>query len=190
MWWSSAIEQQRQGRRAGPGVLSVGVLWAFLTVTGCGFQPLYGNQARDGAGAQPGNAISDMAYVAVAPISDRVGQLVPNRLLERLHPRGQSDRTVFRLEVSLDESRDGLAFEQDDSATRYNLNLRAYFKMIDTRDGSELLNGTARAIAAYNVVRSDYANLISLRDARDRAALAVADGIESRIAVYFSRRRS
>ena len=136
-----------------------------------------------------GNTISDMAYVEVVPIGDRVGQSVRNQLLDLLHPRGMVDRPVFRLVVTLDESREGLAIQQDDSTTRYNLRLIAKFRLTDTRNGAELLNGATRAIAAYNVVRSDYANLISERDARKRATHSVAEGIQNRIAVYFSRRR-
>jgi hypothetical protein len=52
-----------------------------------------------------------------------------------------------------------------------------------------VLKGHTLAISAFNVVRSDYANLISERDAVGRAARSLADGIQSRIAVYFSRLR-
>jgi len=154
---------------------------------GCGFQPLHGRHKGPAGGVARGSIVNDMAYVEVAPIADRVGQTVRNQLLDLLHPRGMADRPIFRLTVSLSESLEGLAIEQDDSATRYNLRLSAHFRLIDSRDGAELLNGTTRAIAAYNVVRSDYANLISERDARNRTALSVAEGIQSRIAVYFSR---
>ncbi|MDP6832182.1 MAG: LPS assembly lipoprotein LptE [Alphaproteobacteria bacterium] len=163
--------------------LAVGLLSA------CGFQPLHGRSSGGQGSSASGSTISDMAYVQVAPIADRVGQLVRDRLLDRMHPRGLAAQPVFRLTVVLRESREGLAFQQDDSATRFNLRLSASFKLTDTRDGAELLQGTARAIAAYNVVRSDYANLISKRDARRRAAHNVAEGIQDRIAVYFLRRR-
>lgn len=158
-------------------------------VSACGFQPLHGRANGERGSGASGSTISDMAYVRISPIADRAGLLVRNRLLDRMHPRGLAERPVFRLTVVLSESREGLAFQQDDSATRFNLRLSADFKLTDTRDGSELLQGTARAIAAYNVVRSDYANLISQRDARRRAAHNVAEGIQDRIAVYFSRRR-
>ena len=151
-------------------------------VSACGFQPLHGRANGERGSGASGSTISDMAYVRIAPIADRAGLLVRNRLLDRMHPRGLAEQPVFRLTVVLSESREGLAFQQDDSATRFNLRLSADFKLIDTRDGSELLQGTARAIAAY-------ANLISQRDARRRAAHNVAEGIQDRIAVYFSRRR-
>ena len=156
-------------------------------LAGCGFQPLHGSYK--GSAGRADNIISDMAYVEVAPMADRVGQMLRNQLLDLLHPGGPADRPLFRLTVILTESLEGLAFEQDDSATRYNLRLTAHFRLSNSRGGIELLNGTTRAIAAYNVVRSDYANLISKRDARKRTAFSVAEGIQRRIAFYFSRQR-
>ena len=179
----------RPGRQFGRW-LWAGLLCGFtiVVVAGCGFQPLHGHKDK-GRAAATGNTLSDMAYVRVAPIPDRVGQLVSNHLRDRMQPNGEARHPVFRLSTTLSENREGLAFQQDDSATRYNLRLSAHFVLTDSRDGTELLQGTFRAIAAYNVVRSDYANLVSLKDARRRAAYSVAEGIESRIAVYFSRRR-
>lgn len=162
---------------------------AIGALAGCGFQPLYGQNGKGQAAAAKGTTLSDMAYVKVAAIPDRVGQLVHNHLRDRIHPKGTANRPVFRLSTTLSESREGLAFQQDNSATRYNLRLSAQFTLTDTRDGAELLRGSFRAISAYNVVRSDYANLVSLKDARRRAAHSVAEGIENRIAVYFSRHR-
>jgi len=128
-----------------------------------------------------------MPYVAVAAIPGRAGQIVRNKLLNLLHLKIAADQPVFKLSVSLKESREGMAFQQDDSATRFNLRLTAQFKLTDIRNGQSLLVSNARAISAYNVVRSDYANLINRRDALRRAAESVAESIRDRIAVYFSR---
>ena len=154
-----------------------------ILFTNCGFQPLYGTPS----GQKRAGTVADMSYVAAATIPDRSGQLVRNQLLDRLHPLGAAKRPLFRLQVKLDESREGVAFEQDDSATRFNLRLSAQFELIDTRKGVSLLKGHTRAIAAYNVVRSDYANLISQRDALQRAADSLADSIQRQIVIYFQR---
>ena len=146
----------------------------------CGFQPLHGKRSQ----------INGMPSVAVAAIPDRAGQIVRNKLLDLLQLKSVADRPVFKLSVSLKESREGMAFQQDDSATRFNLRLAAQFKLTDIRTGQSLLVGNARAISAYNVVRSDYANLINRRDALRRAAERLAEGIRDRIAVYFSRSNS
>ena len=158
-------------------------------LTNCGFQPLYGQQTGSTAGTPRGSTVSDMAYVAVDTIPDRAGQLVRNFLLDGLHTKGAAPRQVFRLVIDLVQRQEGLAFQLDDSATRYNLRLGARFKLVDIRTDTSLFKGHTQAIAAYNVVRSDYANLISEKDALRRAAKIVAEGIQVQISVYFYRIR-
>ena len=128
-----------------------------------------------------------MSHVTVPPIPERAGQLVRNKLLDRLHVKGAADRPLFRLAVSLEKKSEGIAFEPDDSPTRYNLYLTAKFELTNTRSNELLYKGNTRAIAAYNVVRSDYANLINQRDALKRASESVAESIQTQIVVYFHR---
>ncbi len=163
------------------GRLGVSLLLG-LAVAGCGFQPVYKGGAR-------GGTVPQMAAISVAPIDDRLGQVVRNHLLDLLTPRGAPARPLYRLEVELRETKDGLALEQDESVTRFNLTLHATFEMNDLRTDQTILEGKTRAIAAYNVVRSDYANLIAERDARSRSSQEVAQEIKTRIAVYFRRQR-
>lgn len=155
-----------------------------MLLAACGFEPLHGRRGT------AGSAATDLAYVSVAPIPDRGGQLVRNNLLELLRKSGPQGRPVFRLVVKLAEVREGLAFSRDDSVTRYNLRMNASYTLIDERSGEGILDGRTRAIAAYNVVRSDYANLIAERDARERAARGVAEDIRTRLGAFFARNRS
>ena len=164
----------------------LGCFCCLILLGNCGFQPLHGKQSQNNIM----DNINGMPYVAVAAIPGRAGQIVRNKLLNLLHLKSAAGRPVFKLSVSLKESREGMAFQQDDSATRFNLRLTAQFKLTDIRNGQSLLVSNARAISAYNVVRSDYANLINRRDALRRAAENVAESIRDRIAVYFSRSNS
>lgn len=144
-------------------------------------------QSRPGSDA---TAATDLSYVKVADIPGRTGQLVRNELIVQLGIAQVSVSPVYRLEVELEESREGLAFQRDDSVTRYNYRLYGTFRLIDVRTGAVATHGKTRVIAAYNVVRSDYANLIAERDARDRAARDLAQEIRLRLGVYFSRQRT
>jgi len=153
-------------------------------LAGCGFQPQYRQRAA------VGTAATDLSYVFVAPIGERSGQLVRNELIELFGVAQSVADQVYRLDVQLLESREGLAIEQDDTITRYNLRLAAAFSLQDRRDDADVLKGNTRAIAAYNVVESRYANLIAERDARARAARNVAENIRDQVAVYFDRRRA
>lgn len=155
-----------------------------LAPTACGFRPLHAPQ-----GPQDVSVLSDLAYVTVATVDERNAQLVRNRLVELFSVAGYRVRPVYRLIINVAETEEGLGFQRDDSVTRYNLRFSGQFQLIDERSGESVFAGSSRSIAAYNVVRSDYANLIAQRDARERAARAVAEDIHIQIAVFFRRLR-
>lgn len=157
------------------------ILAALLVLAGCGFQPLHGKRAR------PGSTASDLAYVSVAAIPERRGQLLRNSLIELLNGARLRVRPVYRLDVDLKEKREGLAVDRDDSITRFNLAMTAKFRLTDTRTGALVLKGHSRTIAAYNAVKSDFANLMAERNARKRGAEFLAQDIKTRLAIYFSR---
>ncbi len=154
-----------------------------LALSGCGFQPLYGERP-DGPQVR-----SEMARIEIGAIADRVGQQLQNHLLDRLNPRGQPKLPLYHLEVKLSERKTGLAVETDDTVSRINLALSAAFELQRKADKAALFKGTARVVAAYNITRSEYANLVSERDAKRRAARALADDVKTRLAVYFSQRK-
>ena len=159
------------------------VLLAALTLAACGFQPLYAKRATgDSAAVQ-------MSQIRVAPIPDRVGQQVRNHLLDGLNPRGRPREPRYRLDVTLQEQKVGLAIESDDTVSRINLTLNAQFVLEDLAAQAVVLRGATTTIAAYNLILSDYANLIAEQDAKRRATRELADEIKTRVAVYFSRRQ-
>lgn len=159
-----------------------GLLVALGLLAGCGFRPLYG------ANAGGGGATEELAKVQVAPINDRVGQLVRNRLIDHLTPKGSTAARPYRLKVVLTESQEGIALARDEAATRFNYQLRGKFTLSERATGREMLQGSARSIAVYNVVSADFSTLTAETDAKRRAAREISDEIKSRLAVYFSRR--
>jgi LPS-assembly lipoprotein len=151
------------------------VIAVFAVAAGCGFQPLH----APGGGGDP----SVLSKVDVAPIPNRLGQVVRNRLVEQLTPRGSPIAAKYRVVVSLRLSKEALAIGRDDSATRYNVSLEATYDLLLVSSGDTVLQGTVRSVAAYNVVSSDYANVVAERDAKLRAAREVGDEIKLRLAV-------
>lgn len=166
-------------RRLGPALL----LGLAILAAGCGFEPLYG-QRRGDAGTT-----AQLAAVEVAAIPDRLGQQVRNRLLELLAPRGGQRRPRYRLDVQLRQEKTGLLVESDDTASRINLTLSANFALTDLRSREPVFDGRTRTIAAYNITRADYANLVAERDAGRRAAETVAEEIAAQLAVFFKRQQ-
>ena len=115
-----------------------------------------------------------------------MGQVVRNHLLYRLTPLGEPVFAEYRFIVSLRVAKEALAIARDDSATRFNVSLQADYNLVHVRSGNSVLQGEARSVAAYNVVSSDYANVVTERDAELRAARELSDEIKTRLSVYLS----
>ena len=77
--------------------IALGIL---LALSGCGLQPMY-------AGGGSGAVATSLSSVMVAPIPERAGWLVRNALVDRLG--GEAESPAYRLEVELDDDRNGLA---------------------------------------------------------------------------------
>ncbi len=159
----------------------VGLALTFASLIGaCGFQPLYGERA---GGAQ---VLQEFRRVEIAPIADRVGQLVRNQLIDSVTPQGQPRSPVFVLTVTLERTKEGVAFQSDEQATRFNVSLEATFALRDVATGNVVAQGKTRSVAAFNIVRSEFANFTAESDALRRAARQIADSIALRIGVHFS----
>jgi LPS-assembly lipoprotein len=180
MSWSRAGLFPITWLRPGLGAVLLAVMLA-----GCGFRPLYADRQAHDLGAA-----SELAKIQVAPISDRLGQLVRNHLIDQLTPLGKASAWRYRLTVVLTPSQEGVALAQDQAATRYNFQLRSKFILAELSSGAEILSGSARSIAVYNVVSADFSTLTAEADARRRAAREISDEITIRLAVFFTRRSS
>lgn len=164
----------------GPRLL-IAVL-AVLTgaLSGCGFKPLYGNV--------PGSVTSErLASVDIGLISDRSGQILRNRLVTRMQPRGPAAESFYILDVDLSESSVGLAVETDETATRTNLTIVATVALTEIETGEVVYVDTVRSYASYDVLTAEYATLVAERDARERVLVDLADRVATSVALYLQR---
>ena len=149
-------------------------------ISACGFQPIYGERTGGTSVRQ------DLGAILIAPIADRVGQLVRNQLIDALTPQGQPANPAYTLSVALTQTKEGVAFQSDEQATRFNLSLEAVFVLRRRTDDTVVAQGQTRSVAAFNIVRSEFANITAEADAQRRAARQVADSIALRLGVFFS----
>ena len=177
MWWS---RQFRGTSFRGPAgaVLLVGMA---LALSACGFTPLYG-----GADSQAMSPVDHMAAIRISPLPDRAGQQMHNLLRDRLNPVGQPRAPVYALGLRLSESRRKLGIRKDETATRANLNLSVQFTLSSIQTGSPLYRGQVNSASSYNILTSPFATGFSEADARARALRELADGIRTRLGIYFS----
>jgi LPS-assembly lipoprotein len=155
------------------------VIGLALFITACGWQPLYGENPVSAPAAE------QLSRIEVAPIADRIGQVVKNHLEDKLTPLGPSAAPLYVLEVRLSEEIEGFGFRRDESITRENLRLDADYRLLRSDNNQPVLVGKARSNMAYDVVRSDFANLSAREDAQKRTAEQLVQIIANRLSLHF-----
>ncbi len=85
----------------------------------------------------------------------------------------------------LSEETEGFGIRSDESVTRVNYRLEAFYRLTSATDGRLLTEGTARSNMAYDVVTSDFANFSAEQDAQQRTADQIATIIVNRLGLFF-----
>jgi len=148
---------------------------ALVALSGCSLQPMY-------AGGGSGAVARGLAAVEVPPIDGRAGWLVRNALRDRLGAAGE-ESPRYRLDVRLDDRLEGLGVLSDDTIGRERRTLRARYQLVDTADGSILLDATAGSDAGIDVVSSEYATIAAEQTALENLAQEVADRIVTQLSL-------
>ena len=179
MWWSRQ-DRHRTFTRPAAAALLAGIA---LALSACGFRPLY--EVTDDQAVPP---IGHMAEILISPLPDRIGQQMHNLLRDRLNPAGQPLDPAYTLDIRLSESKTELGIREDEFATRANLNLSAQFTLNSTPLGSRLYSDRVRSVTSYNILTSPFATGFAEDDARARALRELADAIQTRLGIFFSRK--
>ena len=179
MWWSRQ-DRHRTFTRPAAAALLAGIA---LALSACGFRPLY--EVTDDQAMPP---IGQMAEILISPLPDRIGQQMHNLLRDRLNPAGQPLDPAYTLDIRLSESRTELGIRKDETATRANLNLSAQFTLNSAQSGSRLYSDRVRSVSSYNILTSPFATGFAEDDARARALRELADAIQTRLGIFFSRK--
>jgi LPS-assembly lipoprotein len=165
-------------------LIKIVVLGATLLLGACGFHPLHG---KDGGKA---DTVPEMSAIKIGLITDRTGQILRNELLDLLTPKGQPERPVYQLNVTISESKSGLGILKDEMASRANYSLNSSFNLVDYKTGKTLYSSQASSQASFNILSEHYASTSSEQNARERTAKEVAENISMQISAFFSRSKA
>lgn len=155
-------------------------------LSGCGFQPVYMPTASGTAGAPQ----RELAAIQVALIPDRPGQLLRQALQDRLEMGASGVARRYDLTVSFWIAGEGIAVQQDSTATRLRETGNANWTLVAQDVGrTRLTSGFARAIDAINITDEQYFGAdLENKSLQRRMAGAIADQITMQLAIYFRRR--
>jgi LPS-assembly lipoprotein len=162
--------------RHGLAVIAGGVLLPLL-LSACGFHPMYGRSLAPA-----------LSSIYVEPIAERDGYELRNTLIDALQSDGDKAGKTYSLRITLNESSQGIALQNDATITRYNNLLVAHYALSDMR-GNVLTTGSQTELSAYNVVQSPYATLTAQQDASKRAAQDVAERIHLDLGAWFRKQK-
>ena len=131
-------------------------------VSACGFTPIYAEPAVG----------SSLRRIAVTTQDDRLGY----RLREQLEDALAWDRSsapLYRLTTQVEQNRRSLGRRIDDTATRYELTVKAAWTLTPTSGGTPL-TGTETVTTTYAAADQPYAAIAAQQDGEERAASELA----------------
>lgn len=144
---------------------------------GCGFTPLY---------AQPG-VVGGLTHIEVIAPKGRVGYLVRQNLDDDFgHSRG--DPPVYRMEMTMDTVRQAHGLTANDTAQRYELDLKVSYNLIEISSGKVAHTGWAISNISYDSTDQPYAGIAARQDVQNRLASDVAQKIEIQVAAWLASR--
>jgi LPS-assembly lipoprotein len=148
-----------------------------LSVSACGFQPLYGTSPSGS------NVSTELSAVAIDEQDTRLGQLIRNDLLSTMSGAGA---TRYRLQLmALDGTKTMIENDNEDTR-RFNYRVNVAYRLIDRQTGQELNSGKTFSQVSYDRTTSDFSNVQAETNAMERAAKEVGNDIRTRLADYFA----
>lgn len=133
-----------------------------LAVSACGFTPMY---------AEPGVS-SPLRRIAVVAQDDRLGYRVREQLEDALG-WDRSAAPLYRLTTRVEQDRRSLGRRIDDTATRYELTVKATWTLTPVA-GGEARTGVETVTTTYAAADQPYAAIAAQQDGEERAASELA----------------
>lgn len=144
-------------------------------IGGCGFQPVYGPQARH----------QHLAGIRIEPISDRLGQMLRNRLLE-LQGRDRGPAR-YVLNSQLSETTTRLSVTKDGKVTLASLVVSLSYRLSEAGSGAPVAAGRIKGQTSYDLLDAPFARINSDRQAKQVLAQNLARRLSIRLSTILNR---
>lgn len=163
---------------------------ALFSLNACGFEPLYVERKSDENWYYKGefdtSITKEMSQIRIEPISDRIGQLIRNNLMDSFTPKGVSATPKYRLTVGpIDKQVVQQALRNDITATRERVRYKVKYYLYDTQTGKQLVRGDSLAYVSYDILGNPYSTTFAQKKIEKNAADIISNDISLRIGAYF-----
>ncbi len=155
--------------------LALACIAPLVTLGGCGFTPLYGT---------PGLS-SGLSSIEVAAPEGRVAYLVRESLDDDL-ARDKSVAALWRLDYSVEQTRDPRGLRIDNVAERYQLGVTVRYTLTNISSGVVAHSGEVSSQVSYDAADAPYAGIAARQDTQQRAAADAARKIQLDLAAWMA----
>lgn len=162
----------------------VTILGSVWFLYGCGFSPMYGDL---GDGSQ---TISELDAIEISTASNEIGSRIQNELGDLLHGGGAPTSSKYVLEINASSNETKSGYRVDASVTRAQITLKAHYRLVDNQTGEVLLSNERTETTSIDVLRSQFATIVSRDSALDRATKELSQFIQADLSVYFENQKS
>jgi len=150
------------------------LLGGSLTLSGCGFAPLYAQQGLT----------TNLSNIAVDAPDTRTGYFVAQDLRNNLGADLSSPKP-FLLTIQMGEGHFSVGYRTDETSTRSEITSTVNYTLKDTRTGKVLLKDKFTETVTYDTSQSPLTGVVSQQDAERRLATAIAQRLQNDLALYF-----
>lgn len=165
-------------------VLLLGTLW------GCGFEPLYvekksGDDLWYYNNEFDADIVREMGQIKVETVSDRIGQMIKNELMDTFNPFGTPKCAKYFLKITpADKYVTQQALRDDITATREKVKYTVKYSLWSKKDGS-LVSGKSWVYLSYDLLDNPYSTSMDKKKVEKDGAKIIANDISLRIGAYF-----
>ena len=163
---------------------------AICTLGACGFEPLYVEKTDDQSGWYYNNEyktdiVREMAQIKVETVTDRMGQLIKNELMDTFNPYGTPKCAKYFLKLQpIDKTVTEQALRDDITATREKVKYSVNYELWSEEKG-KLVDGNSWVFLSYDLLDNPYSTSMDKKKIEKDGAKIIANDISLRIGAYF-----
>lgn len=161
-----------------------------LCLSGCGFEPLYvektgGEDVWYYNNQYDADIVREMAQIKVETVTDRIGQMIKNELMDTFNPYGTPKSAKYFLKIE-PVSKDVVqqALRDDITATREKVKYSVDYSLWSKESG-HLVSGNSWIYLSYDLLDNPYSTTMDKKKIEKDGAKIIANDISLRIGAYF-----